>query len=119
MLIVRQQQCLIPRQPVGLGADLPFAIEVQPPRLRAALGGQTEGDQADLPGRLNGNGGHGGDADRTGLPRPVAPGHPLECLLLSPPSRPPMVGWVHPGRKRSDLCVGLRPDLHPGFTAAQ
>ena len=75
LLIVCQQQGLLPRQPVGSSADLPLSIEKQWLCLRAAPGGQTEGDQADRAGRGNGCGGHGGDADRTRPPRPVQRGN--------------------------------------------
>jgi hypothetical protein len=76
LLIVGQQQGLLPRQPVGNSANLPFAIKEETPRLRAALSGQAEGDQADRADRLNGNGGHGGVASRTRTPRPSAASAP-------------------------------------------
>jgi hypothetical protein len=76
LLIVCQQQGLLPRQPVGIGADLTLFIEEQAPRLRAALGGQADGDQADRAGRPNGNGGHGGVASKTRPPRPGAASAP-------------------------------------------
>jgi hypothetical protein len=85
LLIVCQQQGLLPRQPVGIGADLAFSIEKQRPRIRAAFGGQAEGDQADRTGRGNGNGGHGGVTSRTRPPRPGASGHPAE-LPNTPPA---------------------------------
>ena len=47
LLIAGHQQGLLPLQPVGIGADLTLFTEEQVPRRSAALGGQTEGDEAD------------------------------------------------------------------------
>ena len=71
---------------MGIGADLPFAIEEQVPRRSAALGGQAEGDEADRAGRGNWNDGHGGVASRTRPPRPDALGQPAERLPNTPPA---------------------------------
>ena len=76
LLIAGQQQGLLTRQPVGIGADLTLAIEEQVPRRSAAPGGQAKGDEADRAGRGNGNGGHGGVASRTRPPRPGAASAP-------------------------------------------
>ena len=65
---------------------MPLSIEEQAPRLRAALGGQAEGNQADRAGRLNGNGGHGGVTSRTRPPRPGALGQPADRLPNTPPA---------------------------------
>ncbi len=85
MLIVRQQQCLIPRQPVGSCADQTLAIEEQPLRLRPALGGQTEAEQADRATALVSMA-----AGQTGRDH-FAPVHPEERLPSSrqPPPAPP------------------------------
>ena len=111
---MRQQQGLIPRQPVGIGADLTLAIEEQATGLLAALGGQVEADQAGRAGRSKGSGGHGGRADRTRPPRPVASGHPVERLLLSPPAATPCPELTTSRRSLRDMATaavvtGARP----------
>jgi hypothetical protein len=44
---VRQQQGLLPRQPVGISADLPLAIEEEATGLLLPLGKEPGADEAD------------------------------------------------------------------------
>ena len=111
---MRQQQGLLPRQPLGIGADLTLAIEEQPVRLLQPPGQEPEADQADGAGRGNGSSrpaGRGRGGSAAPLRRMAPAGAPLTRASAGGDRHQ---RWLDRGR-RSRLPPGPG-DLRLGFS---